>query len=182
MVPGTVYEVTVSLWNTSFVWAPGHSIRVDISSSNWPRFLPNPNNGLPLTQQGPNITAQNSLYMGGATPSAVLLPVVDMATQLPPFSVLETLDTVVDLYMSGMSKNGYFEHLTEEQTEKDETARKLKLRGAEAKAAPHQARRLFKQRLMKQLQEHAGSIDSFVSIPKTRAAERERLAKMAELM
>ena len=38
MVPGTVYPVTVSLWSTSFIWAVGHRIRVDVSSSNSPRF------------------------------------------------------------------------------------------------------------------------------------------------
>jgi len=48
MVPGEVYEVRVSLWNTSYIVAPGHALRVSISSSNAPRFSVNRNNGLLL--------------------------------------------------------------------------------------------------------------------------------------
>ncbi|UCD13709.1 MAG: CocE/NonD family hydrolase, partial [Thermoplasmatales archaeon] len=40
---GEIYEVEVDLWSTSYVWNNGHKIRVAISSSNYPRFLNNPN-------------------------------------------------------------------------------------------------------------------------------------------
>jgi uncharacterized protein len=85
--PADVYEVTVSLWNTTYVFAPGHRIRVHVSSSNFPRFSPNPNNGLPINQTGVNITAQTTLYFDASRPSRLTLPVVDAATQLPPFPV-----------------------------------------------------------------------------------------------
>ena len=40
--PGAVTEFTIDLWATSHVFLPGHRIRVDISSSNFPRFDRNP--------------------------------------------------------------------------------------------------------------------------------------------
>ena len=84
MVPGAVYPVAVDLWDTSFVFDTGHSVRVDISSSNAPRFAPNPNTGLPVNANSPNFVARNIVHTGGATASSIILPVVDMATQLPP--------------------------------------------------------------------------------------------------
>ena len=89
MVPGTVYAVTVDLWSTSFIWTTGHRIRVDVSSSNSPRFSVNPNTGAPLSPNAvPHVRAANSVYLGSpATPSALILPVVDAATQLPPAAI-----------------------------------------------------------------------------------------------
>ncbi|GAH67812.1 unnamed protein product, partial [marine sediment metagenome] len=40
-----IYELLVDCWSTAYVWAPGHKIRVIISSSNYPRFAANPNTG-----------------------------------------------------------------------------------------------------------------------------------------
>ena len=50
MTPDTIYEVTIDLWSICYVYNVGHKIRLDISSSNAPRFSINPNNGLPLNQ------------------------------------------------------------------------------------------------------------------------------------
>lgn len=47
--PNVIETVVVDLWSTAYVFDPGHQIRVAISSSNSPRFLANPNTGLPLT-------------------------------------------------------------------------------------------------------------------------------------
>jgi predicted acyl esterase len=88
LTPGTVYAVSVSLWNTSFVFDVGHSIRVDVSSSNYPRFSANPNNGLPLSGNGTAVIAHNTVWTGGQYPSAFILPVVDMS-QLPPVNLLD---------------------------------------------------------------------------------------------
>ena len=87
MVPGTVYEITASLWNTSYVIAPGHSLRLVVTSSNDPRFSVNPNNGYPLASPdtGPVITANNVLYHSTQYPSHFKLPVVQMS-QLPELS------------------------------------------------------------------------------------------------
>ena len=43
--PGKVYEFVFELYPTSNVFKKGHRIRLDISSSNWPRFDVNPNTG-----------------------------------------------------------------------------------------------------------------------------------------
>jgi putative CocE/NonD family hydrolase len=92
MTPGTVYNVEVSLWNTSYIFNPGHRLRVDISSSNQPRFSINPNNGEPLSKNGtgPILVAQNTVYHSANYPSAIILPVVTMA-QLPPFHVVSAI-------------------------------------------------------------------------------------------
>lgn len=84
MVPGTVYEVTASLWNTSYVIASGHALRLVVTSSNDPRFSVNRNNGFPLASpdSGPMIVANNMLYHSEKYPSHFKLPVVQMS-QLP---------------------------------------------------------------------------------------------------
>src|SRR5207249_7259924 len=45
LTPGKTYELMIDLWATSHVFLPGHSIRVEISSSNFPRFDRNLNTG-----------------------------------------------------------------------------------------------------------------------------------------
>lgn len=96
MRPGTVYAITVDLWNTSFIFNAGHRIRVDISSSNYPRFSPNPNTGVPLVTPWAPVIARNTIYWGTEeTPSALWLPVVNSA-QLPPFPVFQTVEALAD--------------------------------------------------------------------------------------
>jgi putative CocE/NonD family hydrolase len=46
--PGDVYEFYMEPYDTANVFKPGHRIRLDVSSSNWPRFDANPNTGGPL--------------------------------------------------------------------------------------------------------------------------------------
>ena len=38
--PGSVYEYTISLWETSHVFAAGHRLRLEVTSSNFPRYAP----------------------------------------------------------------------------------------------------------------------------------------------
>ena len=85
METGKVYEVTASLWNTSYVIAPGHALRFAVTSSNYPRFSANPNNGLLLIQNStdsPINVANNVLYHSAKYPSNFVLPVVKKM-QLP---------------------------------------------------------------------------------------------------
>ncbi len=72
--PGKVYEVTVDLWSTSIVFNRGHRIRVAISSSNDPRFDPNPNTGKPLRADDQTRVATNTVHMSKRYPSHVVLP------------------------------------------------------------------------------------------------------------
>ncbi len=76
MSPGQVYKVEIALPPTSNVFATGHRIRIDVSSSNFPKYDVNPNTGeLPGRQTRVN-TAINSVYMCADTPSHVVLPVI----------------------------------------------------------------------------------------------------------
>jgi putative CocE/NonD family hydrolase len=76
MEPGKIYELTVKLYPTSNVFKKGHRIRVDVSSSNFPRFDLNPNTGEPLNDHRRMITAVNTVYHDRARPSHILLPVI----------------------------------------------------------------------------------------------------------
>jgi len=84
MEAGEVYEVTASLWNTSYVIAPGHKLRLTVTSSNSPRFSVNRNNGVLLrhADPGPIIVANNVLYHSEKYPSHFSLPIVSL-DQLP---------------------------------------------------------------------------------------------------
>ncbi len=62
MKPGQIYEVDIHLYPTANVFAKGHRIRLDISSSNFPRFDLNPNTGEPLQQHRRMIPADNTVY------------------------------------------------------------------------------------------------------------------------
>jgi uncharacterized protein len=79
MDPGAVYEFTIKLYPTSNVFKRGHRIRVDISSSNFPRFDVNPNTGDPLGESGRMIVAHNTVFLDKARPSHIVLPVIPIA-------------------------------------------------------------------------------------------------------
>jgi len=74
--PGTVYQLRFELYPTANRFVPGHQIRVDISSSNFPRFELNPNTGGPLGRERGFRVARNTLYHNKSRPSHILLPVV----------------------------------------------------------------------------------------------------------
>ncbi len=73
---GTVYPVTVQLLPVSNLFVRGHRIRVDISSSNFPRFDVNGNTGDNPATSPVRILAQNSVYHDAEHPSHALLPVI----------------------------------------------------------------------------------------------------------
>lgn len=75
MVPGTVYEIDIPLVELAHTWAAGHSIQVDISSSNWPQYNRNMNDGGPMYTEGDTLIATNNVYFGGATGSYLRMPV-----------------------------------------------------------------------------------------------------------
>jgi putative CocE/NonD family hydrolase len=76
MEPGQVYPVTITLYPTSNLFKKGHRIRVDVSSSNYPRFDVNPNTGDPLSDHRRMVAADNTVLHDAAHPSHVVLPVV----------------------------------------------------------------------------------------------------------
>ena len=74
--PGEVVPLSIELYPTSNVFAAGHRIRLDISSSNFPRFDVNPNTGEPLGWQTHTVVAHQSVFHDGERPSCIDLPIV----------------------------------------------------------------------------------------------------------
>jgi putative CocE/NonD family hydrolase len=74
--PGEVSKVTIRLYPTSNVFKRGHRIRVDVSSSNFPRFDVNPNTGEPLNEHRRLQVATNAVYHSRQHPSRIILPVI----------------------------------------------------------------------------------------------------------
>jgi uncharacterized protein len=77
--PGRVYELHIDLWATANVFKAGHRLRLDISSSNFPRFDRNTNTGGPIASEGPAalVPALNRVYHDASHPSHVVLPIID---------------------------------------------------------------------------------------------------------
>lgn len=76
MEPGNVYTFTIKLYPTSNVFKKGHRIRVDLSSSNFPRFDVNPNTGEPLNDNRRTQAATNTIFHDHHHPSHIVLPIV----------------------------------------------------------------------------------------------------------
>jgi putative CocE/NonD family hydrolase len=71
--PNQIYKLTIRPFDTANHFKRGHRIRLDISSSNFPRFDVNPNTGEPLGLNRRMISADNSIYEGGTHASRVIL-------------------------------------------------------------------------------------------------------------
>ena len=78
--PGQPYEFTIETYPTSLVFKRGHRIRLDISSSNFPRFDLNPNTGERLNDQRRWKVAENSIYHDSQRPSHIVLPIIPSRT------------------------------------------------------------------------------------------------------
>ncbi len=76
MEQGKVYEVKLGPLNTSNWFAPGHRIRIEVTSSNFPRFDRNLNTGGRNYDEKVPVTARNAVHSGRSTPSRVTLTVV----------------------------------------------------------------------------------------------------------
>ncbi len=76
MEPGKPYEFTIKLYPTSNVFKKGHRIRVDLSSSNFPRFDVNPNTGEPLGDHRRLVVATNTILHDREHPSHIVLPII----------------------------------------------------------------------------------------------------------
>jgi len=76
LTPGKVYSLAIDLWATSNVFRAGHRIRLEVSSSNFPRFDRNLNTGESAATSAKWASATNTILHDAAHPSALLLPVV----------------------------------------------------------------------------------------------------------
>ncbi len=73
---GEIYEFEIDLWDTAILFSKGHKVRIAISSSNSPRFEPNPNTGKPSGVDEETRIATNTIYLDKEHPSCIILPVV----------------------------------------------------------------------------------------------------------
>jgi putative CocE/NonD family hydrolase len=77
--PGTVYELRLNLWATANVFLPGHRIRLEVSSSNFPRVDRNSNTGGDITSETADQyqPAINRVFHDAAHPSHLILPIIE---------------------------------------------------------------------------------------------------------
>jgi len=92
LTPGTVYLAEIDLEYTAYLWAPGHRMRVSVSSSNFPRFSVNPNNFASIVDADtiPPVIATNTILFSQAFPSHITIPVVPISS-IPESQVLMQL-------------------------------------------------------------------------------------------
>jgi len=76
LTPGRAEEMVIDVGATSNVFAAGHRIRVEVSSSNFPRFDRNPNTGTSFGETAELRTADQTIYHDAQHPSRIVLPVV----------------------------------------------------------------------------------------------------------
>lgn len=80
MIPGNIYQMEIELDELAYTFKTGHKIRLDVTSSNYPRFDCNLNNGGEMYTAGDTLIAENTIYFNQAFPSRLLLPVPDSTT------------------------------------------------------------------------------------------------------
>jgi putative CocE/NonD family hydrolase len=73
--PGETTRITITLFPTANLFQSGHRIRLDISSSNFPKFDVNPNTGEPEGKSQRKRIARNTVYVDAGRPSLIRLPV-----------------------------------------------------------------------------------------------------------
>jgi putative CocE/NonD family hydrolase len=78
LTPDEIYEITVDLSVTSNVFLPGHRIRLEVSSSNFPRFDRHTNTGRSIADDHNEDLqiAVNRVFHGPQRPSRLVLPVI----------------------------------------------------------------------------------------------------------
>jgi uncharacterized protein len=76
VVPGQPYEYRIAIWPTSYLLRAGDRVRVEISSSDYPQFAPNPNTGDPFGQNADARAATQTISHDAAHPSDLVLPVI----------------------------------------------------------------------------------------------------------
>lgn len=74
--PGTPAEITIDLWNTSHLFLKGHRIRVEIASSNFPRYSRNLNTGRQPETETQMRKAEQTILHDAKHPSRIILPVL----------------------------------------------------------------------------------------------------------
>jgi putative CocE/NonD family hydrolase len=76
ITPGKIYEFTIDMWSTSVRFKPGDRIRLEVSSSNFPRFDRNPNTGHELFTDAKTRPALQTVMHERGFGSYLTLPVI----------------------------------------------------------------------------------------------------------
>ena len=76
IIPGKIYKFEIDMWNTSNSFNKGHRIRIEISSSNFPRYNRNLNSGNPIASDTDITIANQTVYHGSKYPSHINLPLI----------------------------------------------------------------------------------------------------------
>jgi uncharacterized protein len=71
-------QVTLTLYPTNDPSMPGHRIRLDVSSSNFPRFDVNPNTGEAIGRERRRVEADNTVFHERGRESRVVVPVISL--------------------------------------------------------------------------------------------------------
>jgi putative CocE/NonD family hydrolase len=74
--PGRPYQLRIEIWPTSYEFRAGDRVRLEISSSDYPQFAPNPNTGAPFGQDTRTLPAVQTILHDPAHPSSVTLPII----------------------------------------------------------------------------------------------------------
>ena len=75
MEEGQVYELNPTAMSTSYVFKPGHRIRVEVSSSKFPQYMRNLNTGGNNYDETETVIARNTVHHSAQYPSQIVLPV-----------------------------------------------------------------------------------------------------------
>jgi putative CocE/NonD family hydrolase len=82
--PGKVHQYAITVWPTSNLFRTGHRIRLEISSSDFPQFDPNPNTGSWLGESTTTQVAHQTVLHDAEHPSALVLPVIPASASSQP--------------------------------------------------------------------------------------------------
>jgi putative CocE/NonD family hydrolase len=79
MTPGDVVEAHVDLWSTANVFLAGHRLRIEVSSSCFPKFARNSNSGGDVANEdaADYQRASNQVYHDSTYPSQIILPLIE---------------------------------------------------------------------------------------------------------
>jgi uncharacterized protein len=76
ITPEKTYEYDIDMWSTSHVFAKGHRVRIEVASSNFPRYDRNPNTGHEFAVDSEMTPARQTVMHSATAPSHIVLPVI----------------------------------------------------------------------------------------------------------
>lgn len=79
LTPGRTYRYEIHVWPTANLFRAGHRIRLEVSSSDYPQFAPNPNTGEPFGRSAKWRSARQTIFHDSTHPSALILPVTPVS-------------------------------------------------------------------------------------------------------